>query len=69
MNRLILKYSLRKSEAPFLKHSFFAFATGGRQPAKPTVCYYKLLNISTTASPDEVKEAYYKLGMPLSEIH
>ncbi len=38
----------------------FTFATGHQK--KPIVCYYKLLNVSTKATADEIKESYYKLG-------
>mmetsp|Transcript_27095 Transcript_27095/g.19535 ORF Transcript_27095/g.19535 Transcript_27095/m.19535 type:complete len:107 (-) Transcript_27095:473-793(-) len=29
---------------------------------KPVVCYYKLLNVSASASSDEIKSEYYKLA-------
>ena len=29
---------------------------------KPVTCYYKLLNVSTQATPEEVKLSYYQLG-------
>ena len=33
-----------------------------KQVTRPKTCYYKLLNVSTTANPKEIKKAYYKLG-------
>jgi len=29
---------------------------------RPATCYYKLLNVSTTANPKDIKKAYYKLA-------
>jgi len=31
-------------------------------------CYYKLLNVSTTANPKEIKKAYYKLGKSFTTL-
>ena len=43
--------------------ALFSFATGNSK--KPVICYYKLLNVSTKASAEEIKESYYKLGKAL----
>ncbi|CDW81706.1 UNKNOWN [Stylonychia lemnae] len=31
---------------------------------KPSTCFYKILNVSAKATPEEVKSAYYELGDP-----
>ena len=36
---------------------------------KPTVCYYKILNVSTKATQEEIKGSYYELGNPLTFFH
>lgn len=30
--------------------------------SRPAICYYKLLNVSTTSNPKEIKKSYYKLA-------
>jgi DnaJ-class molecular chaperone len=44
----------------FLK--FFKFSTKIKFNTKSDICYYKVLNVTTTATADEIKREYYKLA-------
>ena len=38
------------------------FSFGGAASQGQRRCYYKVLNVATTASPEEIKESYYALA-------
>ena len=39
-----------------------SFSSQEQRVTRPATCYYKQLNVSTTANPRELKKAYYKLA-------
>jgi DnaJ-class molecular chaperone len=49
LNKYLLKYLSKK------------FCTA-RIKSKPTICYYKLLNLTPNSDFDEIKKEYYKLA-------
>ena len=38
-----------------------SFSTS-QKVTRPSICYYKLLNVSTTSNPKEIKKSYYALA-------
>jgi curved DNA-binding protein CbpA len=40
----------------------FSFSSKIKFNVKPDTCYYKVLNVTTTASAEEIKKEYYKLA-------
>ncbi len=50
-----------------IKFAKFGYAASAINK-KPPKCYYKLLNVSTKATPEEIKASYYELGKNIQKI-
>jgi DnaJ-class molecular chaperone len=58
MKKITNKYFAKYS---FHKINFYNFSNINFKPGVST-CYYKILNVNSSATPEEIKKEYYKLA-------